>query len=156
MAYVYNVFCILNHVSVRIRMQAYMHLYGMGCNVMSNNFMTRKSVLISLMYIWTPTKYFETHPGRIYLFTTRKIKDERWFLWVYILSISKQMCFVCIWNMCICSPLFIKSNRSNSQKKQSFLSHLPSLRVCIPFMSVCSCSYWDFVLWMVYMCVSHI
>lgn len=64
--------------------------------------------------------------------------------------------FVCTWNIWICLPVFIKSNRSKPWKKQSSSTHLPSFRGHISFMSVTPAATGTFVLWIVHICITHV
>lgn len=84
-------------------------------------------------------KYFKTH---IFIYM-RKFKDRSQFLCIYFLFISTHTFFVCTWNIWICLPVFIKSNRSKPWKTQCSSTHLSSFRGHISFMSVYSCCYWD-------------
>lgn len=64
--------------------------------------------------------------------------------------------FVCTWNIWICLPVFIKSNRSKPWKKQSSSTHLPSFRGHISFMSVTPAATGTFVLWIVHIRITHV
>lgn len=92
----------------------------------------------------------------IYLFTMRSFKDKTWFLCIYFLFISEHTFLVYTWNIWICLPVFIKSNRSKTQKRQSFPTHCLLWEVA--FLS-CPCTLAateTFVLWIVHICVTHV
>ena len=63
-----------------------------------------------------PNKYFETYPGRVYLFTIRKFKVTRFKAKIKddilcVFFIYKHVCIIYIY--------IIEQNRSRVQKKQA-------------------------------------